>query len=458
MSSNAYYQPLDSEKGAGDRQALLPAHQPGATGQACCQGCALRQERKERKQRRGRRIVHFLGLLLISCWVGLHIFKGAAFLKFGGKHMQHEHNDEPVDFPIPHDINLGECADWEDAPARWTRFRSKTSFELPLSSDKLFLLSRGIAAGDLKVEATDDDSDVATVTVFAHYKYEDALDYIKVCEIDKGDNEKGIGFFGPRHIHHPHNRDLGLHVILSLPRGGADKVLNIKNFETDLPLIVQHIEDLVGKVAFENVKLRAVNVPIDVESLSAEYADVASVNAKVEGRFDVTDELVITTANAPIKVLVNAFNEDKDVATKVNLKTSNGAIKSDFNLNSNGKDSTGGKFEVTAQTAAGAADVNFLSAPVGSSLNLDVHTSVGRAYVKLHETYEGSFEASTSIGRATVNVDQKKDDPAGKGRKRNVHFSRAGNTVKGDVSWAEEGKERGSVKVVTSIAAVTLEL
>lgn len=106
-------------------------------------------------------------------------------------------------------------------------------------------------------------------------------------------------------------------------------------------MFVHRIEDLVGKVSFDNVKLRAVNVPIKAEvgfssslvvpvvdlflqSLFAEHADIASVNAPVEGRFDVTDELVIETANSPIKVLVNAFNADKDATTKVDLKTSNG--------------------------------------------------------------------------------------------------------------------------------------
>jgi len=104
-------------------------------------------------------------------------------------------SDDLVEWPIPPDISVHECAKWEDVPAKWSPFRAQSSFKLPLSSGKLFLLSRGLTAGSVKVQTVDEESDVVTVTVIAHYRHEDGLDWVRVCAINRGENENGVGFF-----------------------------------------------------------------------------------------------------------------------------------------------------------------------------------------------------------------------------------------------------------------------
>lgn len=77
---------------------------------------------------------------------------------------------------------------------RWGPYSSSAAFELPIASDKLFLLSGGSASGAVKV-VRGGDGDIARVGVIANYKYQNALERVKVCTINRGDGENGVGIF-----------------------------------------------------------------------------------------------------------------------------------------------------------------------------------------------------------------------------------------------------------------------
>lgn len=119
----------------------------------------------------------------------------------------------------------------------------------------------------------------------------------------------------------------------------------------------------------------------------------------------------------------------------------------------------GGQFKVIGTTSLGALDLAFNEAPIGSTLLLDAQSSFAPATVKLHKTYEGEFVLATSMKRTVVTVDDRVEDPAGKGRKRKFNIREAGTShVSGSVSWSQGGEILGAVNIETSLAPATLKL
>ncbi|KAG6906538.1 hypothetical protein DXG01_013416 [Tephrocybe rancida] len=381
----------------------------------------------------------------------------------------------PTEWPVPPDVNLGECAQWRNDNGPNSRifalpgdFTSVTSFEIPISSEALFFLARGRVAGGVKVLYGGDSSDVF-VGVKAFYKLEEALDGIQVCAISRGEGENGLGIFvralffsesfrlkafqAPNWSSGP-KRGVRFEVTIVLPQAAAGSVLNLKSLKTDMPLFAQHVGDLDGSVHFESVDLRTANMPIYVESLEAEKSSVITANGPIEGHFHVSSSLALLTSNAPVKVQVSMFNNDDDFTT-LDIGTVNGAVEADLSLES--ANETGGKYKLTAKTANAPLDLHFSDAPVDSVLNVNAHTAVAPATITLHKTYEGTYTASTSLSRPRVIYEHEEEDPAGKGRQRKINWQIRGSTVSGSARWGDDDKELlGSVGVHTSLAPVTL--
>lgn len=151
------------------------------------------------------------------------------------------------------------------------------SFDLPLNSDKLFLLARGsYTSGWVYIGQSEDVSlDTARVEVTVGYQ-DDGLELAKVCKVSRTGNENGIGFFvrtsfsvvfhclypplqTPRHAHR--NRiSLRFDVRVLLPKAP----LTIQDFRTDLPLFSQQVGAL-ETVFFESITLHGAMMPIYVE-------------------------------------------------------------------------------------------------------------------------------------------------------------------------------------------------
>ena len=115
-------------------------------------------------------------------------------------------------------------------------------------------------------------------------------------------------------------------------------------------------------------------------------------------------------------------------------------------------------FAVDAATSVSVLDLTFLSAPVNSALSLTASTSLAPARVKLHETYQGSFNLKTSLSSPKVEYDPRQADPAGEGRSRKVDIRWMRPLVEGSATWSEEGLELGSVDVETSLSPAFLAL
>ena len=74
---------------------------------------------------------------------------------------------------------------------------SDTSFDLALSSENLFVISRGHWSGGVLNVATSPEQaqDKATVRVEVKYYWEQIRDLAKVCYITREESENGVGIF-----------------------------------------------------------------------------------------------------------------------------------------------------------------------------------------------------------------------------------------------------------------------
>ena len=76
-------------------------------------------------------------------------------------------------------------------------FSSETSFELPVTSESLFLISRGhLSSGTIDL-VTDKRLAPGSVSVHvvANYFREDIRNLTKVCWLERGKGESGVGIF-----------------------------------------------------------------------------------------------------------------------------------------------------------------------------------------------------------------------------------------------------------------------
>jgi len=117
---------------------------------------------------------------------------------------------------MPPYIIMDHCADWSsDSNSKFKLgghknkrrspsdffpepYSSSASFDLPLSSDRLFVFSRGAAAGFFKLVQSPDldpNEGVARVAVVARYRRPSALQHVKVCSVTRGETESGVGIF-----------------------------------------------------------------------------------------------------------------------------------------------------------------------------------------------------------------------------------------------------------------------
>ncbi|KAK0459312.1 uncharacterized protein EV420DRAFT_1642284 [Desarmillaria tabescens] len=393
----------------------------------------------------------------------------------GGGYLQ----DVPdSDFPIPNGYTVRECIRGED----WTsagsgggfpgqQYSAHTSFDLPLKSETLFLLSQGsLSSGVVKVVTSPALTDVVRVDVAIQYYKRRVLDYARVCLLARQEGENGVGVFTPRWFNNPSYQDRPyFDITVTIPEPSSTSACNIKNFETDVQNFAQLFQDLENRVHFSQISLRGSNGPIQAESLQFDYgkivtsnapiqinsldaigADVRTTNSPIKGIFVASGSLVLKTSNAPIRVDVDLGDMDTTKST-LELTTSNNIIEAGIKLFSPSSD-------VSAHTSNGPLEIKVLQSPVDSKVKLDARTSNAFAEVWLPPTYEGAYSLSTSHMQPSLLVEEM-SDPAGRGRRRTVRQNtvRRGETV-GEVYWDERNRGRGTASVRSSNGPVSLKL
>ncbi|KAK2467427.1 hypothetical protein APHAL10511_000662 [Amanita phalloides] len=394
------------------------------------------------------------------------------------------------DFPIPPELERVRCV-WGDqhsgqiplkasykqilrAPLTFP-FKREEKFELPIESDALFFLSRGVYSGGVvKIKTSDKHDDVARVKVRLEYLQPGGPKIAKVCQFKRDDGGNGIGVFTPFHARYPRHHNLKFFITIKLPKSNSSDLLHIKRLETDLPNFTHLLGDL-GKagIFLEDVSLRGANGGIIAGSLLAQKGlietsngpvvvhltslgpfEVTSRNGAIQGAFNATGSLILRTSHDRIKGPV-FLNTDDSGSASLELTTKDSIIDTDVRLQT---DSTGGDFEIVATTSNSPLRVRIREAPLDSKLSLNAKSSNSPVDVVLHPAFEGDFEVSTVHFWPSVSVNSAARDPSGGGRVRDVQVSRNKNHVSGSVSWSDEGKGRGRVDVKTTNSPAVLRL
>ena len=122
---------------------------------------------------------------------------------------------DDYEYSVPNGVTVEECVqgdDWsssdgssfvavqlpgEEGNVYPFDFEAETSFDLPLSSDTLFAISRGRLLGGFAkvVTSSEQADDTATVKVLIRYNREELLESTKACLLSRDDGEKGVGIF-----------------------------------------------------------------------------------------------------------------------------------------------------------------------------------------------------------------------------------------------------------------------
>ena len=94
-----------------------------------------------------------------------------------------------------------EVVEWDhvDVPGGYEGYShvARASVDLPISSDLLYFLGRGVLShGVIRfVDAGEQDADVASVDVAFLYDENRLSDLLKVCRLHKSDSKNGVGIF-----------------------------------------------------------------------------------------------------------------------------------------------------------------------------------------------------------------------------------------------------------------------
>ncbi|KAF9558107.1 hypothetical protein CPC08DRAFT_724679 [Agrocybe pediades] len=393
-----------------------------------------------------------LSLLAQSTVTALRYYGGGGL--FSGKYQ----------WPIVSGVTLQECVQGDSwTPVKYPNsswnYQSETSFDLPLSSDTLFLLSRGYQNGGLLdvVTSKDQASDSVKVHVDIYYRHSSALEQVKACLLTRKAAENGVGIFTPewRRDYERHLYPITFRLQFILPEVHPTPLV-VKNFETDLPNGRQAFAYLSEKVLFDRVAIHGSNGGIHADGVTVTDGNFRTTNGGIDGTYNSTQNLKLRTTNGSIRVDVGLTNDGD--TPDLDVSTSNGMVAASISLLATSKHNTGGSFTVSTTTTNGRLNVDFPASPVDSTLDYNARTSNGYATVSLNPAYEGTFNLYTSNSSPKVEQRRSVEDPSGKKRQRTVHVKNGPikHVVSGDVSWG--GKAEGKVVVSTSNSALLLKV
>ncbi|TFY78474.1 hypothetical protein EWM64_g5533 [Hericium alpestre] len=302
-------------------------------------------------------------------------------------------------------------------------YSAKTEFDLPIHSDLLFLLSRGsLASGSVSIvqDLSLTDKDTVKASLVVHFHSRTALSRSKVCRLQRGNNENGVGVFTARWNDPRQSDRLRFEVILRLP--ARSEPFYIAALETSLPLFSHSFDRLNEAFEFGHLSLKGTNAPITIASVLVGKADITTTNSGIRGVFNSSGTLDLKTTNGYIHVDVSLYNSKYADPSVLNMRTTNGPISSHVDLISNASSGTEGTFHVTGKTTNAPIEVVYGAQPVDSFLNFDAHTTNSPATVQLRPEYEGSFVLSTTNLAANVHANTTAEDPGGARRTQRVEW------------------------------------
>ncbi|KAI0669399.1 hypothetical protein C8Q78DRAFT_977130 [Trametes maxima] len=413
------------------------------------------QHHVEQVERASTRFLKALGIAVIIFFAVGSLARSTYAIAQWRNYPSGGHSDGQIPLPRPADGRVEGCIQTNvNSPAL-------VSYHLPLSADILYLFGRGgLKRGSVTFSPAEGGSirrDTVQVDIAFTPQSAPSLDMVNFCMLERAPGESGIGIFSPSKIF----SDLEFTVNVQFPVS-RKKILQIKRFETNLPMFQHIMSGLRDKVRFSSILLSSQNMPIHSDYLDAESASLATVNHKISGEFHVSGSLHLQTTTQDIAAEITLDNDDSQAQpTNLTIVNGNGAITTHLKLRSTTPPALGGQFNVHATNQNGPLLVAVGEQPRASTLLLDVNAMNAPVSVTLPPAYEGSLRAMTSQADATFVCDDSARDPLGRhGRRACQVLSRSPHEFTARTEW-EQGvlggrHGAGNVRVFNLNAPVKL--
>jgi len=296
---------------------------------------------------------------------------------------------------------------------------------------------------------------IVSVDIVVSHRTSETAGLVSICSLERAPGQRGVGIFTPERWRFPTHPTVEFSIIVNFPSG-----LHLKSFETNLPRFAHHMDNLVGKVSFDELTLQTTNSHMNIEAADAITTAARTTNGHIVGNFTTFKELSLTTTNGLIAANVEMHNTDPRIATKVVMKTSNGPLTSKVNLLTNSTNHKGGAFRIKATTTNDPLTIAFPVSPSSAHLSFEGMTTNAPATVNLNARYEGAFHLQTSASSSMfVHYKDSTDDPDGLGRDRVVDVKRRlRGVLEGTMTWGwnQEAKGWSDVDVKTTNGPVSL--
>lgn len=334
-------------------------------------------------------------------------------------------------------------------------YKSKTYLHLPLTTtDGLFILGYGrYAVGPVKfvVEEPQDSHRLAwdrskpsvEVEVVAVWNDKELLSSTKVCAMQRAGTlprdtpyiERGVGIYTPQPAYPDQHRQVSFETVVRFPPSALHELQSLAVRGAGL----SPVEIAIPHTQFDRIDLNTSLGPVTVPSshlLMARELKVRTENGQIDGTFNVSELLDLTTSNGAIRARVNLQKPGR----------------SDFE-----------DVHVAAQTSNGYIVMEYPSHPYGVVLNSSLRSSNGDVSARMGSAFEGGFAMHTSWGRSSVRFDEKAMDPSGRKRERVLNVSKDDRNMgviskEGSVYWKPiEKSAKGVSTIETTLGAVSMD-
>ncbi|OCH93515.1 hypothetical protein OBBRIDRAFT_724793 [Obba rivulosa] len=357
-----------------------------------------------------------------------------------------------------------------------------TFFKLPLSSEKLSILSHGlISKGTVRI--TDSGlpgSEYMVIDIAMAYKYNHEFDNAIVCLL-RPEGQYGVGIYTPERLHEERQYWTTFDIEVRLPTSPDNIPTFVKEFRTDMLSFsheIGHLQNSVFSIRsywtrrMRPLSLRSVHTMINVlirmilhisQSLAAKRALLRTWQQQIRGSFVISSRLMLHAGNGAMDVDVKMLNAADGDATEIPISDPSMRyilMNLTTDLVSTSPNGTNGTFRINVHTTNVPLIVSTNSAPIDHILDLSASTVNGPAWVFLQPTWEGIFHLSTSDrSMPEVNADLTLPDPAGRGRERSVVVTNSNKGIMdGYAEWVPKGERRVGTVTISSANLLSLNL
>ncbi|KAH9896406.1 uncharacterized protein BXZ73DRAFT_63025 [Epithele typhae] len=332
------------------------------------------------------------------------------------------------------------------------------SLTLPLSSDAIYLFSRGtLAHGSVEILTSSHENfpeDSVTIKIYPKGSKAD-LAMTNVCVVERAPSQLGVALLTPANW----PKDVGgFHIEVVFSYRTVNTTF-VNAFETNLPRFSHHV-NLKGPVDFRSINLQSGLAKIDSTFVKAKNLTAVTSKDKITGVFHASDQLTLKTSNASVDVSAFVANDPSNTSrvlltSNIHLLSTSAALSHAPPLPD--PSLINGSFIVDIHTTNGALSAHIHDQPVDSHLQLVGTTQNAPVQVILHPAYEGTYSLR-SLGGAVAVDPISSTDPSNRYRyRRSFPQQSSHSSATGKVLWMPySGPGEGSVTLSTSVRPIQL--